>query len=136
MKSLLTLLTCLFILSPNVVLSETIEDLVQREGIYYKKFSDVPFTGKTTGEIQGTYRNGKMHGLWVSYWDNGQLLGKGNWKDGKMHGLWVSYWDNGQLMGKGNWKDGKKDGLWFIYNRDGTVDEKYTGTFKNGVKVK
>ena len=112
MKTLLTLLTCLFILSPNVVLSETIEDLVQREGIYYKKFSDVPFTGKTTGETQETYRNGKMHGLWVSYWANGQL------------------------MGKGNWKDGKKDGLWFIYNRDGTVDEKYTGTFKNGVKVK
>ena len=112
MKTLLTLLTCLFILSPNVVLSETIYDLVERGGLHYKKFSDVPFTGKTTGEIQGTYRNGKMHGLWVSYWDNGQLLGKGNWKDGK------------------------KDGLWFIYNRDGTVGEKYTGTFKNGVKVK
>lgn len=25
---------------------ETIDDLVEREGIYYKKFTDVPFTGK------------------------------------------------------------------------------------------
>ena len=24
-------------------------DLVQRDGVYYKKFSDVPFSGKVTG---------------------------------------------------------------------------------------
>ena len=71
MKTLLKLLTCLFILSPNVVLSETIYDLVERGGLHYKKFSDVPFTGKTTGKTQITYRKGKEHGPWVEYWDDG-----------------------------------------------------------------
>ena len=54
MKTLLTLLTCLFFLSPNVVLSETVKlkDLVKRDGLYYKKFTDVPFTEKTTGKDQ------------------------------------------------------------------------------------
>jgi len=41
MKKLLTLLTCLFLLSPNVVLDETIDVLVKRGGLFYKKFTDI-----------------------------------------------------------------------------------------------
>ena len=63
-KFTLTLLTCLFILSPNVVMSETMDDLVKREGLYYKKFSDVPFTGKVTGIEQGKMKKGKKEGKW------------------------------------------------------------------------
>ena len=63
MKNLITLLTCLFILSPNLVLSETINELVERGGLQYMKFSDVPFTGKTMGKTQATFRDGKEHGL-------------------------------------------------------------------------
>ena len=85
MKTLLTLLTCLFILSPNVVMSETVksEDLVKREGLYYKRFTDVPFSGTVTGESQGKIKKGKRGGSWVTYYDNGQLWGRSNYKDGK-----------------------------------------------------
>ena len=32
------------------------EDLIVRDGLtYYQKFSDVPFTGKTSGKKQGSY---------------------------------------------------------------------------------
>jgi antitoxin component YwqK of YwqJK toxin-antitoxin module len=86
--------------------------LVYRDGLLYPKFSDVPFTGKTTGITQGSFRNGKAHGPWVSYHLNGQIFRKGTFKDGKFEGPWVSY------------------------SKDGTVWEKYTGTFRNGVKVK
>ena len=34
MKKLLTLLTCLFLLSPNVVLGETMDDLLERGGLF------------------------------------------------------------------------------------------------------
>jgi hypothetical protein len=55
MKKLsLTLLTCLLFLSPNVVLSETLDDLVYRDGNAYKKFSYVPFSGEITGQTKGT----------------------------------------------------------------------------------
>ena len=90
-------------------------DLVQRpqwSGIYYKKLTEVPFTGKTTGENQGSFRNGK--------------------KDGP----WVKYHDNGQLWSKGIYKDGERDGPWVSYNEDGTVWKFLTGTYKDGVKVK
>ena len=112
MKKLsLTLLTCLLFLSPNVVLSETYDDLVERNGIHYKKFSQVPFSGVTTGNEQGTIKNGIREGAWITYHPNGQLKSKGNYKN-----------DN-------------RDGAWVSYLRDGTVDKKNTGTYKNGKRV-
>ena len=90
----------------------TLDDLVEREGIHYKKFTDVPFTGKVTGQEQGTFKNGKKEGPWVSYYDNGQLRSKGTYKNDKKEGPWVSY------------------------NKDGTVDEDWTGTYKDGKKIK
>ena len=30
------------------------DDLVKRDGFHYKKFTDLPFTGKTTGKTQGS----------------------------------------------------------------------------------
>ncbi len=110
-KLTLTLLTCLIFLSPNVVLSETIDDLVERDGIFYKKFSQVPFTGKVTGEQKGSLKNGKREGAWLGYHSNGQLRVKGNYKNGEFDGAQVRY------------------------NRDGTVDNFFTGTFKNGKKI-
>ena len=112
------------------------KDLVERDGVYFKKRTDVPFTGKTTGDEQGSVRNGKRVGLWVSFHENGQLRNKGTYEDGKMDGPWVSYYKNGRLGYKGTFKDGKKVGPWVHYNEDGTVWKSLTGTYKNGVKVK
>ena len=92
-------------------MGETMDDLVKRNGLYYKKFSDTPFTGKVTGEIQGSIENGKKVGAWVYYWGNGQLKSKGNYKNGKEEGAWVGY------------------------DRDGTLSKSWTGTFKNGIKI-
>ena len=102
-----------------------LDDLVEREGLLYKKFSDVPFTGKTTGKIQGSFRKGRKHGPYVSYHDNGGIMSKGDYKNDKKVGLWVEYHENGQLRGKGNFRNGVKEGLWVIYNEDGSVNEKY-----------
>ena len=73
------------LLFPSLALGETVkdEDLVLRDGLYYKKFTDVPFTGKITGEFQGKLKNGKKEGPWVYYHYNGQLRSKGTYKDGK-----------------------------------------------------
>ena len=139
--------------------SQTLDDLVHREGIYYQKFTDVPFTGKITGEQQGSLKNGEKDGAWVEYYGNGQLEFQGNYKNGKRDGAWISYWDNGllrfksnyksgmtegdwvqyhengQLSYKGNYKNGKRDGAWIAYNENGTVFKAWTATFKDGVKI-
>jgi len=162
MRHILASMVLVVLLFPALALGEEvkIEDLVEREGLYYPKFSEVPFTGKVTGRIQGPFKDGKSDGPWVWYYENGQLNQKGTYKDGKndgpwffyfgngklswkgtfkddeLDGPWVSYWDNGQLQRKGTYKDGKMDGPWVGYNKDGTVSEEGTGTFKNGEKVK
>ena len=67
MERILASLVLMVLLLPALALGETMKDLVERDGLYYPKFSEVPFTGKT----QGSFRKGKKHGPWVGYYDNG-----------------------------------------------------------------
>lgn len=94
MKLSKTLLVILFIsLLSSPSWSETIDDLVFRDGISYLKFSDVPFTGEISGnhvifgDVRGSVKNGKREGAWVTYYGNGQLKEKGNYKNGKKDGV-------------------------------------------------
>ena len=136
MKLFKTLLTILFIsLLSSPSWSMDYFDLIERNDLYYEKFSDVPFTGKVTGLAQGSFKNGQQEGVWVWYLPNGQLWGKGLFKNGQEEGAWVYYWSKGQLWLKGNYKNGKKEGAWVSYNEDGIVDKERTGTYKNGVKI-
>ena len=134
MKKLLLLPLLLLSIIATPCLSETMSDLVKRDGIYYKKFTETLFSGEITGKVQGNYKRGKKEGEWVSYDDNGQLSGKGSFKNGKRDGEWVYYHDK-QLWSKGSYKNGKKEGEWIAYHDNGTVKEEWAGTFKNGEKV-
>ena len=126
MKHILASLVLMTLLFSGLALGETMKDLVERDGLFYKEFTDVPFTGNITGKTRGTIRNGKKNGPWVYnwkngqfYWNKGQLWKKGTYRDGKKEGLWVEYSGNGQLFFKGffkgTYKDDKKEGLW-VYN--------------------
>ena len=143
-----------FLSSPSW--SETIiyDDLVYRNGLYYKKFTDVPFSGKITGQSDGNFKNGKIEGIWRVYNKNGQLTHKTEYKDGKkhgfdkvyyengklntqlnykngnLHGLVKVFFENGQLMLKGYYEDGKENGLWEYFNVDGTLEK--TKIYKDG----
>ena len=131
-KLLITFFTVFFCLTSSIGWSLELNDLVKRDGIYYEKFSDVPFTGKTTGPDQGSFKNGKKDGSWISYWGNGQLSFKGDYKNDKREGSWVRYWDNGQLNYKGDYKNGKREGSWVSYHENGQLNEK--SYIKNGEK--
>ena len=85
----------------------SMDDLVQRDGLYYEKFTKDPFTGNVVGKEQGKISKGKIDGEWISYWDNGQLWSTSNYKDGKEKGEWLSYHENGELEKTKIYKDGK-----------------------------
>ena len=156
MKPIITFITILFItLLSSPSWSETMEDLVKRDGLYYKKFTDVPFSGVITGQRNGKikkgkrsglwkiynengqlserveYKDGKIYGLWEYYYENGQVTMRGNFKDGKPHGLLEDYYENGQLSSKGSYRDGKKEGLWEYFNKDGSVNTEKTGIYND-----
>ena len=74
MKPINSLLSILFIsLLSSPSWSETLDDLVERDGLYYPKFSEVPFTGKITGNQQGSIKNGQREGAWVYYREDGTV---------------------------------------------------------------
>ena len=84
MNRILAPILLLVFLFPALAMGEeiTMDDLVVTDGLYYKKFTDVPYTGKVTGRIRGTFKSGKQDGSWVYYRDNGQV----HWKQ-KGHGV-------------------------------------------------
>ena len=112
MRHILTSVVLIVLLFPTLALGETMEDLMTKDGLYYKNyyiiFIGVPFSGKVTGKEQVSIKNGKKDGLWVYYHDNGKLWKSGTFKDGKEDGPFVFYHENGQLWKKGTYKDGVK----------------------------
>ena len=101
----------------------SMDDLVEREGLYFQKFTDIPFTGEI---------------------DEG--LTRGNYKDGQRDGTWVNYHENGQLRYKGEYNNGNREGSWVFFNKDGTkrmsenkvgeiIFDEGSGVYRNGKKV-
>ena len=54
MRHILTSVVLTILLFPALAFGEevTLDDLVERDGLYYKKFTNVPFTGDVTGKSQ------------------------------------------------------------------------------------
>ncbi|WP_396184033.1 toxin-antitoxin system YwqK family antitoxin [Flavobacterium sp.] len=50
------------------------------------------------------------------YHENGQVQQEGFYKDGKVHGEWISYDINGNKVAMGQYQDGMKVGKWFFWN--------------------
>ena len=60
------------------------EDIVYRNGLYYEKFSELPFTGNVVGLKQGKIKDGKLKGKWKQYWESGELMEKVNFVNYKI----------------------------------------------------
>ena len=114
-------------LFPSVAFGETMDDLVITNGLYYKKFTDIPFTGKITGKEQGSIKNGERIGVWIEYNKNGRVSREVTYKIGKIASwLTYSYHDNGQVNQKRSFKNGKQDGVSARYYKDGQLAAKGT----------
>ena len=130
MKYLL-ILSCLLFTSISWSKDVDWYDLVERDRLYYEKYTDIPFTGNVVGAIQVKIIKGKREGEWLRYRESGQLHFKSNYKDGKLEGEFLTYYENGQLSNKSNYKDGKLEGEErFTYYENGQLEAK--GNFKDG----
>jgi antitoxin component YwqK of YwqJK toxin-antitoxin module len=64
---------------------------------------------------------------------DGERINQYNVDTGKKEGLWVRYYDNGQLESKGKYKNGLRDGVWEYYYWNGTLEREL---YDNGDIVK
>ena len=146
------LLSIMFCLISSISWGETVSwaDLVENpgDGLVYKKFRDVPFTGVVMATaddpIQRSYKDGVKHGRWVEFDANGLVKTKSEFSEGQLQKKVgfengketteerFSYYGNGQLEYKYNFKDGQEHGLQESYNESGQLKRK--GNYKNGKK--
>ena len=128
----MNIFTFLIIFLTSFAYSETMDDLIWENGIYYQKNTNIPFSGKITGNIKGQIQNGKKEGTWIRYYSNGQLFSVSNFKKGKKNGAWITYNNEGRLIEKGQYKNDLEEGPWIRLFDNGTIN--YKGKFKNGKK--
>lgn len=67
---------------------------------------------------EGTLRDGKPDGWWVSYSENGNKISEGNRKNFLLDSLWTFYDDNGEKMMTVWYQKGKKEGDQTIFKTD------------------
>ena len=109
MNKLFLIPLILFFLYPLTSVGETftMDDLVVRNDLYYKKFTNVPFTGDLYDQnLFGSIVNGKKEGEWVSYYWEGQLRYKEVYKNGKIESD-EFYNTNGEIIFLNYYKNGK-----------------------------
>ncbi|WP_417884792.1 toxin-antitoxin system YwqK family antitoxin [Zunongwangia sp.] len=63
-----------------------------------------PVFEKQNELIKGTY-----------YYEDGNVKQEGTYKDGKLHGEWVSYDKNGKKIAYATYANGKKVGTWYFW---------------------
>lgn len=69
---------------------------------------------------QAAYRRGKAHGAWISWHPNRQVADSMGYVDGRLEGLNVSYYENGQKLSLGNYSGGILVGDRSFWNEDGS----------------
>ena len=50
------------------------------------------------------------------YHENGQIAQKGYYQNGKLHGEWIAYDQDGNKKAIGRYSEGVKTGKWFFWN--------------------
>lgn len=125
--------TIVLFLSASLVWSETVnrDKLVWRDGLTYKKFSIIPFTGtqvefQTTGQLlnETPYLDGLKHGIEKEYFPNGTIHWRYEWINGKRENYDLQYHMNGNLKYKWGKKNGRDHGKILVYHDNGKLSQK------------
>ena len=97
------------------------DDLVQREGKCFAKFSDVPFSGRTSGQFIGRLNDGLWQGKVAWFNEKGQLNARYHFKDGLLDGLVERFEDGGRLRYSQTFRDGVLQGESKLFSSRGEV---------------
>ncbi|MBD3180466.1 MAG: hypothetical protein GF417_13335 [Candidatus Latescibacteria bacterium] len=88
------------------------EDLIQENGVVYRKGSEIPFTGKAVREYQDgrktltEFKDGRGNGSSVLWHPNGQKAMEVNLVDNKPHGVMIKYDRNGDEISRVEYLNG------------------------------
>ncbi|GIV42517.1 MAG: hypothetical protein KatS3mg034_1827 [Vicingaceae bacterium] len=133
---IITQLICFIILTacqnekPVKEIVEKFPDGKVKKEVFYLKQQDkkepvkeIEYYSNGKIKLEGTYKNGKMHGKWKVYYENGMVWSEGEYVDGLREGYSKVYYPSGKLQFEGEYKKGQRTGTWKFYTPDGKVQK-------------
>ncbi len=77
------------------------------EDLCYAPNQERPYNGwvKSSSKLY-QFQNGKQHGTYISWYENGQKRSEGSYKEGWKEDMWTEWSMNGQIHGNGFYKKG------------------------------
>ncbi|MDP2161194.1 MAG: hypothetical protein Q8K02_11965 [Flavobacterium sp.] len=78
------------------------------------------------------YKNNKLNGTSISFYDDGFVSSFGNYHDDKPHGPIILYFSDGLINNYENYLYGIKEGFSYLYFRNGSIQSKWF--YKSGKK--
>ncbi len=99
---------------------------------YYKSFH-----GNGVVAFEGTYKNGKPHGLFVTRNADNVTVMEVNYNQGKYYGAFKQYLDTGELLSEGFFQNGVQVGEWSWYHANGKKEAQvmFTQGKKEGEEI-
>lgn len=92
------------------------EDLIEVMPNMYREY----YPGKKQIKIMGPLDNeGRRHGAWESYFENGQKNSATYYINGVKEGHSIVYYPNGAVYYYGEYKNDEKTGIWKTFNELG-----------------
>jgi len=73
------------------------------------------------------------HGLYQSYWQNGNLKSEGYYAHGSETGHWSDYHENGQMAACGQYVEGMQQGTWRFWDSEG--NEEQSAEYRDGEEI-
>ena len=98
------------------------------EKIFMKRFY---FDGLL--KFEKNYKDEKMDGKYINYYENGKKESEVFYKDGELDGKYIGWYENGKKRGEAFFKDGEEDDKSTEYYENGQM--KYTENYKDGVCI-
>lgn len=117
--------------------------VLQTEGYYRDGKANglwIHYTGLDKAS-EVSYRNGLKEGVEYTYNSDGAVVMTKYYKEGRLHGRWISWWPDGHVELDGQYKDDKKDGEWIEWEKLNYSNEyrkvvtNYKDGYFHGVKI-
>lgn len=83
-------------------------------------------------KIEGKTVNGKRHGMWKSYYENGLKWSETSFNMGQKSGLTTTYLEDGMMRYQGQYYNDERTGEWLFYDSLGYIMKKIDFTPRQG----
>ena len=78
------------------------------------------FSNGTQNEIR-SYKEGEMHGRWITWNEQGQKIAEAEYQEGLKHGKWFVWNDEGVLLYDMTYNLGNRSGTWKMFDQNGML---------------